>query len=43
MENKTKTKTFGILSMNEMQAVKAGNGTVIEVPEPEMVKDSSIT
>ena len=43
MENKTNTKTFGILSMAEMLAVKAGNGTVIEIPEPDMVKDSSIT
>ena len=31
MENKTKTKTFGILSMAEMLAIKARNGTVIEM------------
>ena len=43
MENKTNTKTFGILSMDEMLAVKAGNGTVIVVPGAPMVKDSSIT
>lgn len=43
MENKTNTKTFGILSMAEMLAVKAGNGTVIVVPVDPMVKDSSIT
>jgi len=43
MENKTKTNTLGILSMAEMQAVKGGNGTVIEVPGTPMVKDASIT
>jgi hypothetical protein len=43
MENKTNTKTFGILSMAEMLTVKAGTVTVVEVIEPKMVKDSSIT